>query len=171
MRREGEFLKSVGVDVGSIAFGGGAGGERADLVTPRATVTLLRAMARRPDFSAFEAALPILGRDGTLASAVSSESPARGHVRAKTGTYFLDNPLNGRSVLTSKALAGFIDSASGRTLVFAFFVNNAPIEAQDERVNAHLVGAGRLLGKLAEVFYDCAPSAPAQPAVEKAGDR
>ena len=49
-------------------------GDRADLATPRATVTLLRAMAARPEFSLFDAALPILGRDGTLAKAVASNS-------------------------------------------------------------------------------------------------
>ena len=62
-------------------------------------------MSSRPDFATFQAALPVLGRDGTLSKAVDPESPARGHVRAKTGTYWVDNELKGEySVLTSKAL-------------------------------------------------------------------
>ena len=48
LRREGEILKGLGVDPATISFGGGAGGARADLVTPRATVALLRAMAGGP---------------------------------------------------------------------------------------------------------------------------
>ncbi len=45
--RQGSVLKGLGIDLRAISFGGGAGGSRADLVTPRATVTLLRAC--RPD--------------------------------------------------------------------------------------------------------------------------
>ena len=106
----------------------------------------------RHDFAAFEAALPILGRDGTLAQAVSADSPARGHVRAKTGTFWLNNGLNGEAILTSKALAGYMETASGRPLVFAFFVNNVPIKS--DAVNDATAAAGRQLGKLCEAFYD-----------------
>lgn len=153
LKREGELLKSLGVDVSTIAFGGGAGGSRADLVTPRATVTLLRALATRRDFPAYEAALPVLGRDGTLAKSVAADSPARGHARAKTGTYWVDNGLNGKSVLISKALAGYMETASGRPLVFAFFLNNVPLDVADSEVTEATATAGRLLGTLCEVFY------------------
>jgi D-alanyl-D-alanine carboxypeptidase/D-alanyl-D-alanine-endopeptidase (penicillin-binding protein 4) len=164
MRRQGTILKELGVDVATIAFGGGAGGSRADLVTPRATIALLRAMAKRPDFSAYESALPVLGRDGTLAKAVAADSPARGHARAKTGTYWLEDAQSGKAVLTSKALAGYMESASGRDLVFAFFVNNVPLDAPAHEVSEATAAAGRLLGKLCEVFYaDKADEAP-QPA-------
>jgi D-alanyl-D-alanine carboxypeptidase/D-alanyl-D-alanine-endopeptidase (penicillin-binding protein 4) len=154
LKREGQLLKALGVPVETIAFGGGAGGARVDLVTPRATVTLLRAMAARPDFAVFDAALPVLGRDGTLAKAVAADSPARGHARAKTGTYWLDNPLTGRAVLTSKALAGYMETASGRPLVFAFFINSVPVDAQGSvQVSEATARAGRVLGSLCEVFY------------------
>lgn len=153
LKREGRLLKGLGVPVETISFGGGAGGSRADLATPRATVALLRAMAARPDFAAYNAALPVLGRDGTLAKAVSADSPARGHARAKTGTFWLDNTLTGQSVLTSKALAGYMETASGRHLVFAFFLNNVPIDASGAKVTEATAAAGRLLGRLCEVFY------------------
>ncbi|MDR3636148.1 MAG: D-alanyl-D-alanine carboxypeptidase/D-alanyl-D-alanine-endopeptidase [Isosphaeraceae bacterium] len=153
LRREGALLKGLGLDPQAIAFGGGAGGARADLVTPRAAVTLLRAMAVRPDFAAYDAALPVLGRDGTLAKAVAADSPARGHVRAKTGTYWVDNALTGKAVLTSKALAGYMETAAGRPLVFAFFVNNVSLDASGIEVSEATNAAGRLLGKLCEVFY------------------
>ena len=82
-----------------------------------------------PEFAAFDAALPVLGRDGTLAKSVAADSPARGHAHAKTGTYFVENELDGTTVLTSKALAGYLETASGRSLVFAAFVNNVPLDA------------------------------------------
>ncbi len=159
LRREGEILAKLGVDLRSISFGGGAGGSRSDLVTPRATVALLRAMTTRPDFAAFDAALPVLGRDGTLAKAVGPESPARGHARAKTGTIWVENALNGRPVLASKALAGYLETASGRKLAFAFFVNDLPIDAIGGNITEAAASAGRRLGKLCEVFYADAPEA------------
>jgi D-alanyl-D-alanine carboxypeptidase/D-alanyl-D-alanine-endopeptidase (penicillin-binding protein 4) len=151
--REGVILKGLGIEPGSVSFGGGAGGARADLASPRATVTLLRAMSGRSDYAAFETALPVLGRDGTLARAVGHDSPARGHARAKTGTYWVDNGLNGQAVLTSKALAGTMETASGRPLVFAFFLNEVPLGVSGDKVSDATAAAGRLLGRLCEVFY------------------
>lgn len=163
LRFEAEALAKLGVDTGALSFGGGAGGDRADLATPRATVALLRAMAARPDFAAYDNALPVLGRDGTLAKAVPPESPARGHAHAKTGSYWVNNPLTGHAVLTSKALAGYLETASGRRLAFAFYVNQAPSQAIAPTVGEASQVAGRRLGKLCEVFYgDAEPPAPAE---------
>jgi D-alanyl-D-alanine carboxypeptidase/D-alanyl-D-alanine-endopeptidase (penicillin-binding protein 4) len=164
LRREGALLKQLGVDVSTISFAGGAGGERADLVTPRATVALLRAMAQRPDFHAYEAALPVLGRDGTLTRHVSRESPVRGHARAKTGTYWVQDGLTGKAILTGKGLAGYMETASGRPLVFAFFINNVPLNGS---VSDATTTAGRLLGSLCEIFYADESTAP-KPAQEPA---
>ena len=117
--------------------------------------TLLRAMAARPEFAAYDAALPVLGRDGTLAKSVGADSPARGHAHAKTGTYFVENDLDGTTVLTSKALAGYLETASGRSLVFAAFVNNVPLDAPkpNRSISDATAQAGRLLGKLCEALY------------------
>jgi D-alanyl-D-alanine carboxypeptidase/D-alanyl-D-alanine-endopeptidase (penicillin-binding protein 4) len=172
LRREGEILAKLGVDPTAISFGGGAGGSRSDMVTPRATVALLRAMAARPDFAAFDAALPVLGRDGTLAKVVAPESPARGHARAKTGTYWVDNALIGRPVLVSKALAGYLETESGKKLTFAFFLNNVPMDAIGGQLPEASAAAGRLLGKLCEVFYLDTPEStetPAAPEPAKTG--
>ena len=154
LRLEAEILEKLGVDVKTISIGGGAGGSRSDLATPRATVALLRAMAARPDFAAFDIALPVLGRDGTLAKAVPPESPARGHAHAKTGSYWVDNPLTGHSVLTSKALAGYLETASGRKLAFTFYVNDVPSQAIAPTVSEAASLTGKKLGKLCETFYN-----------------
>src|SRR5207244_9671896 len=52
---ERKFLADLGLDVDSISFASGAGGANADAVTPRASVQLLQALAKRPDYKAFHA--------------------------------------------------------------------------------------------------------------------
>ena len=145
-----DVLGRLGVDVDTISFGGGAGGSVADLVTPRATLQLLRHMSTRGDAQAYKDAMPILGVDGTLADAVGHDSPARGKVFAKTGTYFWDNTMNNRILLTSKALAGTMTTATNRHLAIALFVNNVHLEKA-----ADTARVGKTLGKLCEVIYKC----------------
>src|SRR5262249_32060677 len=111
MRLQGKFLKDLGVEGETISFGGGPGGSRGDAVAPRAGVALLRARAKRPDYKYFHAGLPVLGVDGTLADALVGESPAKGKVQGKTGTYYWHDLMNDRGLLTSKALAGTMTTA------------------------------------------------------------
>jgi D-alanyl-D-alanine carboxypeptidase/D-alanyl-D-alanine-endopeptidase (penicillin-binding protein 4) len=152
LRLQGKFLKDLGVDVNTISFGGGAGGDPADAVTPRATVQLLQAMARRSDYKFYEAGFPVLGVDGTLVDAVKSDSLARGKLRAKTGTYFVHDVMNGRSLLTSKSLAGIMTTASGRALTLAIFVNRVPLPRGTPPTRE-----GKVLGRLCEIIYRHAP--------------
>ena len=55
LQRQGNFLREIGVDTGAVSFAGGAGGANADSTTPRATVSLLQSLAKRPEFAALEA--------------------------------------------------------------------------------------------------------------------
>ena len=148
LRRQAAFLKQVGVDADSISFGGGAGGASADFVTPRATVQLLRAMHARPDAEVYRRGLPILGVDGTLADSVGVDSPAKGRILAKTGTLYWDNVLNDRTLLTSKALAGYATTAKDRQLAFALFVNNVHLQNGSETGKI-----GKTLGRLCEILF------------------
>jgi D-alanyl-D-alanine carboxypeptidase/D-alanyl-D-alanine-endopeptidase (penicillin-binding protein 4) len=152
MRLEGQVLASLGVDVRTITFAGGAGGAQADSVTPRATVQLLEGMSKRPDYPVYRDALPLLGIDGTLAESVAADSPARGKVRAKTGTLFYFDLLNDRPLLRSKALAGTMTTASGRTLFLAMFVNDVPLPR-----GVTPTREGKVLGKLCEILYQDGP--------------
>jgi D-alanyl-D-alanine carboxypeptidase/D-alanyl-D-alanine-endopeptidase (penicillin-binding protein 4) len=149
LRLQHDFLARAGVDVETISFGGGAGGSRADYTTPRATVQLLRYMHQRSDFAAYFDALPVLGVDGTLATHASPNSPAKGKVQAKTGTLFWTNVMNKRELLTSKALGGYLTTASGRRLAVALFVNNVHIDSSDETTRH-----GQTLGRLCEIAYE-----------------
>jgi D-alanyl-D-alanine carboxypeptidase/D-alanyl-D-alanine-endopeptidase (penicillin-binding protein 4) len=148
MKVQHEFLARCGVEVDTISFGGGAGGARADYVTPHATVQLLQHLAKQKDFAAFEKALPIMGVDGTLAKTVKPDSPVREKVQAKTGTLVWDNVLNDRGLITAKALAGYLTTASGKRLAFAAFVNG--VHGKDG-VDSKRVGSD--LGRVCEIVH------------------
>jgi D-alanyl-D-alanine carboxypeptidase/D-alanyl-D-alanine-endopeptidase (penicillin-binding protein 4) len=92
--------------------------------------------------------LPVLGVDGTLSKAVGPDSPARGKVQAKTGTLTWENLLWGRTLCTSKALAGYLTTAQGRRLAFAAFING--VHLKDGIDTGRL---GRDLGRLCELVH------------------
>jgi D-alanyl-D-alanine carboxypeptidase/D-alanyl-D-alanine-endopeptidase (penicillin-binding protein 4) len=148
MRRQGTFLDELGVDVKSISFGGGAGGSPADLATPKATVQLLQAMRKRPEFEVYRDCLPVLGVDGTLATLVAPDSPARGKVFAKTGTLSYLDLMSERFCLRSKALAGYATTANGQEVSFAIFINNAELPRGETTRRE-----GLALARLAEIIY------------------
>jgi len=148
LKQEGRFLRRIGVEPGSVSFGGGAGGSRADYITPHAAIQLLMAMQNRPDFGVYHDSLPILGVDGTLSEAVPQNSPARGKVYAKTGTLVSYNPVGDDLLLTSKALAGYMTAASGRKLLIAVYLNNAAIKTPSD-----IGQQGRTVGRLCEIIY------------------
>lgn len=87
--------------------------------TPAFFVKFLAYMARQPYFPLYRDALPIMGKDGDLAT-VEVGSPAVGDVYAKTGT-----GLGGTasSPLIDKALAGYIRPPDGCWIAFAEFMD------------------------------------------------
>ncbi|CAM3719709.1 D-alanyl-D-alanine carboxypeptidase/D-alanyl-D-alanine-endopeptidase [Kibdelosporangium persicum] len=88
-------------------------------------IKFLAYVAKRPYIDRFRSALPIMGRDGTLAGN-QPDSPAAGHVYAKTGTGLMGPTLN-------KALAGYIELPGGRWLAFAQFMRLELASAADGR--------------------------------------
>lgn len=147
LRHQASALKKLGVPMESVSFGGGAGGSRSDYASPKATVSLLKAMAGRSDVEVFRKALPIVGVDGTTASSVSPDSPVRGKFFAKTGTFSLTNGLANNDIMTSKALAGYGVTSKGRDIIFAFYVNNTLVGENGT------VQAGKDLGRLCELVF------------------
>jgi D-alanyl-D-alanine carboxypeptidase len=95
--------------------GSGSPDSRASAAT---TVDLLTYMSRRPTFPTYIDSLPVLGVDGSLAT-IGTDSPARGKVFAKTGT-FLE-----QGTIRAQVLAGYIDALSGQRLAYALYVNDA----------------------------------------------
>ena len=150
--REHEFLEKAGLDLNAAAQGDGAGGDA--YFTPDFLVHYLTYMSMRPNFLVFRRALPILGRDGTLVK-IQRDSPAAGHVSAKTGTFVADDALNKKLMVSGKGLAGYIDTAAGQHLVFAAYLNM--VEVPKDNPDAITEIAGQALGKIAAAAYDSTP--------------
>src|SRR5256884_4357244 len=104
---EHEFLESAKLDLSGTGQGDGAGGDWADLFTPDFMVHYLAYWTTRPDYETFLRVLPVLGKDGTLAK-IQVNSPAAGHVIAKTGTFGSEDRLNGKLMLNGKGLVGYV---------------------------------------------------------------
>ena len=108
-------LGKLGIAAGSYRADNGSGLFGASEVSAHQVVTLLRAAHKDyrigPDLVA---SLPVGGQDGTLAKRWHGH-PARGRVRAKTGT--LDKVVT---------LAGYVAVDAGHPLAFAILVNDIP---------------------------------------------
>ncbi|HZY63037.1 MAG TPA: D-alanyl-D-alanine carboxypeptidase/D-alanyl-D-alanine-endopeptidase [Edaphobacter sp.] len=124
------FLESAGVDKDDFAFVDGSGLSGHDLVAPRATARFLLYASTQPWFADWKAALPVGGEDGTLASRFA-KPPLKDHLFAKTGT-----------LGEARALSGYLDCASGRTVIFSIMVNNhTPGTHEDGKVMDEIVAA------------------------------
>ena len=107
---EHDFLKKANLDLTGAAQSDGAGGNA--FFTPDFMVRYLTFMSTQKDFADFHRGLPILGRDGTLYK-IQVNSPAAGHVEAKTGTYDVYDALNKDLMVTGKGLAGYMQTCDG----------------------------------------------------------
>ncbi len=147
---ERAFLQEARLDPSSISQGDGAGGDWADLFTPDFMCDYLTYWTTRPDYPILFKALPILGKDGTLAK-IQTASPGAGHVFAKTGTFGSEDRLNANMMLNGKGLAGYVITASGQRLVFAAYVNHVSLPLDPEAAQSI---AGQALGEIAAAAYD-----------------
>ena len=117
----GRIWTEAGLDIkgASLIDGSGLNG---NFITADNGVALQTIMAERPDAERWKATMPILGVDGSLAM-VQTDSPAAGHVFAKTGTLMGGDDLNGRFRLNTKALGGVMETEGGRNLAFVVIMN------------------------------------------------
>ncbi len=120
LERVREALRRWNIPDDSYVMADGSGLSRYNYVTSDALVRILQAMrGESDDASAFVESLPIAGRDGTLAARLM-KTPAEGRVRAKTGT--VDNV---------RAIAGYVETADGETLVFSMIANNFTVPSAE----------------------------------------
>lgn len=145
------MLERAGLDLSGAQQSDGAGGDAR--FSPDFIVHYLAFMARQPDFAVFERALPVLGRDGTLWN-IQPDSPAAGHVRAKTGTLANYDALNRRMLVTAKGLGGYFTSPAGKRYALAVYVNNVAVPLDQDAVT-RLVG--QALGEVAAAAYATLP--------------
>ena len=90
----------------------GSGLSRRDAIASEALVTILERMYDASGASPWMTALPVGGRDGTLAGRMAG-TPAEGNVRAKTGT-----------MSNIRSLAGYVRTRDGENLAFAILADN-----------------------------------------------
>ena len=115
------FLAEVGLRTNEFVLRDGSGLSRHDLLSPRGTVRLLEYMWKSADREAYLQSLPIAGHDGTLGWRFK-RTPARGRIRAKTG-----------SMSHVLALSGYVSGEGERTLAFSIFANNFGIVESSTR--------------------------------------
>ncbi len=149
---EREFLTEAKLDLTGASQGDGAGGDWADLFSPDFVCHYLAYWTTRTDYDVLFHALPILGKDGTLAK-IQQQNPGAGHVFAKTGTFGSGDRLNAKMMLNGKGLAGYVITKSGRKLAFAAYVNHVSLPSDPD--SAQKI-AGQALGEIAASAYDAA---------------
>jgi D-alanyl-D-alanine carboxypeptidase len=125
---------NYGISPAEYIFVDGSGGGDSTATNPAVT-HFLADMYQRPTYAPYLAAFPILGVDGSLATVTDFESdtslaPAKGQVRAKTGTYIAIGPQG--PLIKGQAFAGYIDAKSGRKLAYELVVNNVPFTAIED---------------------------------------
>ncbi len=120
------MLARAGIPPRHALIGEGSGLSRKDLVTPRATATLLAWAARQPFAAVFRDALPIAGVDGTLKRRMR-HTVASGDVHAKTGT-----------LRYSYTLSGYATTATGQHLAFSLMLDRyaQPTDAMGHRTGS-----------------------------------
>jgi serine-type D-Ala-D-Ala carboxypeptidase/endopeptidase (penicillin-binding protein 4) len=94
-RRARQALRDLGLDLTGTRIADGSGLSSSDRTTTALLARLLAAASRAPALAApLRRSLSIAGRDGTLKNRMTS-GPARGVVRAKTGTLNISSALSG----------------------------------------------------------------------------
>ncbi|HAJ28404.1 MAG TPA: D-alanyl-D-alanine carboxypeptidase/D-alanyl-D-alanine-endopeptidase [Syntrophus sp. (in: bacteria)] len=154
MLLQNRFLAQIITDPGTLSLSDGSGLSRANLATPGSVVKLLSYMTTHRNYQVFRDALPVLGIDGTLAW-TGKKSPSQGKILGKTGTLTLVDLLHDSAIVSSKTLAGYMTTAKGRQIAFAFFVND--IHTADVRgktaTQKLTADAGADLARIAEAIY------------------
>ena len=145
-----DFLKEAGLSPDAFQFNDASGLSRRNLVSPEATVKLLSYIWNSPHRGAFVSTLPIAGVDGTLDWRFS-KTPARGLIRAKTGT-----------LAHVTAISGYATTEDGRQLAFSVMTNNYGVQASYVRGLADKICVA-FIRPLPEAIEGAAPPGAARP--------
>ena len=111
-------LRAWKIDERALVMADGSGLSRYNYVTAELITALLERMHADPKHrEAFAAALPVAGKDGTVATRMR-RSRAEGNARVKTG-----------SISNMRALSGYVRTRDGETLAFSILANDFTIPA------------------------------------------
>ncbi len=119
-------LAAMDVDTSRVQLVDGSGLSRKNYLRPQALTRVLAHMwtdASSAQRTAFVESLPRGGEEGTLEYRYANGAPARGNVRAKTGT-----------LSSVSALSGYVTTAQGTPLSFVIVSNHHMAESDEVRV-------------------------------------
>lgn len=105
------YLRSIGVDPGTVSITDGSGLSSYDRITPRDLFTILQSDWNGPYRDIVIDALPLAGVRGTLQHSFIG-TPAQGKVFAKTG-----------SISHVRTISGFVQTKTHGVVTFSFLVN------------------------------------------------
>jgi len=127
-----QYLRQQGINTDALRQVDGSGLSRMNQVTPEQLASVLLVARKQPWFNAWHNALPVAGEPGLMVGGTLRNrminTPAAGRAYAKTGS------LTGVS-----SISGYVDSATGRPLVFSMISNNylvpgAQIKALEDKM-------------------------------------
>jgi D-alanyl-D-alanine carboxypeptidase len=129
------LAQNYGVAESEYHFVDGSGGGDTT-ATNKAVTTMLTGMYRSKVFPEFLDALPVMGVNGSLAMVSDFKSDptlsaALGKIKAKPGTYVTATSPSD-FVTKGQAFGGYIDTKSGRHLIFHLVVNDVPIKSIED---------------------------------------
>jgi len=108
-------LKKSGIDCNECSLNDGSGLSKRNRVTTSSLVSLLLVLRKNRNFIIFDTSLSIAGVDGTLKKRMH-RTLAENNLHGKTGT-----------LANASGLAGYVRTADGDTLVFAFLFNGSSV--------------------------------------------
>jgi D-alanyl-D-alanine carboxypeptidase/D-alanyl-D-alanine-endopeptidase (penicillin-binding protein 4) len=111
--RLGKTLSKLGTDPEGYRLVDGSGLSRKNLVSPRALVQTLQAMAQSPHAQIYRSTLAVAGRSGTLRQRFVG-TPVQGNFQGKTG-----------SLQGTATLAGYLTLSRTQTLAISIFTNHS----------------------------------------------
>ncbi len=106
------FWKNKGVDMGGFTMYDGSGLSRANIITTKTEVQILRLMTKEKYFKAFYNSLPVAGKSGSLGS-LCEGTIAENNLCAKSGYITL-----------ARGYAGYVKNKKGEMLCFSLLANN-----------------------------------------------
>lgn len=115
------YWKSLGLDTEALFMKDGSGLSRSNAITTFQQASLLRIARQQTWFASFEAALPLAGVNGSMAS-LCKGTTAEKNMRAKTGY-----------ITRARGYAGFVKDKNGRVLCFSLLANNYNCSAAEMR--------------------------------------
>ncbi len=130
------YWKEKGMDTRGLNLTDGSGLSQYDGITPRQIAFVLQYMKQKDSlFPVYYQSLPMAGSEEGTLEGMFKDSPARGNLRAKSGT-----------IDRVKSYSGYVKSASGREIIFSMLANSFSCKSREAKARLE-----RLMDALAKL--------------------